>query len=201
VSEPTPEIVHDFFAFMAAKYGARIVDKGSAFEMKLAATVLRQMGVLDADGFLDKFATTIGHRVYLPFTPGEAQAGWSLWSQIMVLTHECQHIVQYDSLGALRFGWQYLGSTAARTRLEAEAYRCQLELHFWRTGRLLSPHDLAGGLRNYAVTDADVQVAETFLGLSAESVKRGAVINPTSRAAIDWLSVNAPELRSGIGWA
>jgi len=196
MSEPTPEIVRDFYAYMTAKYRAQLVDKRLAFEANLAAKVLRQMGIVDADAFLDHFATTIGHRIYMPFTPGEPTAGWSLWSQLMVLAHECQHIVQYDSLGPLRFGWQYLGSTAGRTRLEAEAYRCQLELHFWRTGKLLSAHELAASLRSYAVTEADVRVAETFLAMSAESVKRGAIINPTSRAAIDWLNAHAPELRT-----
>jgi hypothetical protein len=197
VSEPTPERVREYFAYMIEKFGARVVDKRSAVEMQLAARVLRLLGILDADAFLHHFATTIGRRIYLPFDPGTPTDGWSLWGQIMVLAHECQHVAQYDALGPLRFTWQYLGSTAGRTKLEAEAYRCQLELQHWRTGQIPSPHDLAASLRSYAVTDADVRVAETMLAMSAESVKAGAVINPTSRVAIDWLTLNAPELRAG----
>jgi hypothetical protein len=194
--EPTPETVRAFFAHMTAKYDARLVDKRSAVEMQLAAGVLRQMGIVDANAFLHRYATTIGRRIYLPFEPGSPRDGWKLWSQITVLTHECQHIVQYDRLGPLRYTWQYLGSTAGRTQLEAEASRCQLELHFWRTGQLLSARSLAASLRSYAVTEADLRVAETILALSGESVRRGAVINATSRAAIDWLNAYAPELRA-----
>jgi hypothetical protein len=155
----------------------------------VAARVLRLMGVVDTDAFLHHFATTIGRRIYLPFDRGTPADGWSLWGQIMVLAHECQHVAQYDALGPLRFTWQYLGSTAGRTKLEAEAYRCQLELQHWRTGQIPSPHDLAASLRSYAVTDPDVKVAETMLAMSAESVKAGglgiASVHGGFRSAVD----------------
>ena len=196
MSDLTPELVRAYWAAMTARFGASVIDKSSATEMQIVATVLGQLGILDRDAFLEHFTTTIGHRIYTSFDVGTPTPTWSLWGQIMVCAHECQHIVQYDQLGALRFGWQYVTSTAARARLEAEAYRCQLELEHWRTGRILSPHQLASSLKNYAVTDADIKVAEVALAMSAESVRRGAVINPTSRFAIDWLSAHAPQIRT-----
>lgn len=191
----TPELVATFWQYMTHHYGASVIDKRNAADMQVVSALLGKLGIVDRQAFLQHFATTIGHRIYIPFQVGIANADWSLWGQIMVCTHECQHIVQYDDLGPIKFAWQYIAKTAGRARLEAEAYRCQLELHFWRTGQLLSAHELASSLKSYAVTDADIQVAETILRMSAESIRRGAVINPASRVALDWLNVHAPELR------
>lgn len=194
----TAALVCEFWQYMMHRYNASVIDKRSASEMQAVSLLLGKLGIVDGESFLRHFATTIGHRIYIPFEIGLATADWSLWGQLIVCAHECQHIVQYDELGPIKFAWQYVAKTAGRARLEAEAYRCQLELHFWRTGQLLSAHELASSLKSYGVTDADVQVAETILRMSGESVRRGAVINPTSRAAIDWLNVHAPELRTRL---
>lgn len=199
MTQLTPSLVSEFWQYMTSRYGASVVDKRNAAEMQVVSSLLGALGIVDRNSFLRHFATTIGHRIYVPFDIGIATADWSLWGQIMVCAHECQHIVQYDQLGPLKFAWQYVAKTAGRARLEAEAYRCQLELHFWRTGQVLSARDLAASLKSYGVTQADIQVAETILRMSGESVRRGAVINPTSRAAIDWLSARAPELRASTG--
>jgi len=191
----TPTQVATFWQYMTHRFDASIIDKRNAVEMQLVSRLLDSIGIVDKDAFLQHFATTIGRRIYVPFEIGIPTVNWSLWGQIMVCTHECQHIVQYDQLGPIKFAWKYTTNSAGRTRLEAEAYRCQLELNFWRTGQLLSADDLASSLKSYGVTDTDLEVAETFLRISGESVCRGAVINPTSRVAIDWLNVNAPEIR------
>ncbi len=186
-----------FWQYMTKRFGASVIDKRNSFEMQLVSKLLHAIGILDEQAFLKHFTTTIGRRIYIPFEIGIPTADWSLWGQIMVCAHECQHIAQYNELGPLKFAWQYIGKTAGRTRLEAEAYRCQLELHCWRTGQLLSARELAKTLKSYGVTEADIQVAETILKMSGESVSRGAVINPASRVAIDWLNANVPELRGG----
>jgi len=196
VSQPTPEQVRAFYAHMLDRFGASVVNKQSAVEMQGVALLLAQLGILNQDAFLDRFATTVGRRIYVPFDVGEARDGWSLWSQIAVCAHECQHVVQYDRLRPLGFAWQYVATTAGRARLEAEAYRCQLELHFWRTGQILPAHELAASLQNYNVSDADVKTAETMLRVSGESVRRGAIVNRASAVAIAWLNQHAPELRS-----
>ena len=61
---------------------------------------------------------------------------------------------------------------------------------------------LRGGGGNLGIVTnekADVQVAQKSLELSAETVKRGGVINRASKVAIAWLDANAPELRAGRG--
>lgn len=199
MSQPTPAQVRAFYAHMLNRFGASVINKQSAVEMRGVALLLSQLGILDQDAFLKRFATTVGHRIYVPFQVGEPQDGWSLWSQIAVCAHECQHIVQYDRYRPLGFAWQYVATTAGRARLEAEAYRCQLELHFWRTGEILPAHEVAASLQHYGVSDADVKTAETMLRVSGESVRRGAIVNRASAVAIDWLNQHAPELRTAGG--
>lgn len=199
MSQPTPEQVRAFYAHMLDHFGASVVNKQNAVEMQGVALLLSQLGILDHSAFLKRFATTLGRRIYVPFEVGEPQEGWSLWSQITVCAHECQHVVQYDRYRPLGFAWQYVATKAGRARLEAEAYRCQLELHFWRTGEILPAHELAASLQHYGVSDTDVKTAETMLRVSGESVRRGAIVNRASAVAIDWLTRHAPELRTAGG--
>src|SRR5262249_28101861 len=126
----TPELVRAFYKHMTGTFGASVIDKRSATEMQVVAGVLGALGIVNREEFLRRFATTIGKRIYLPFDVGDAAQGWSLWSQVAVLTHECQYIVQYNANGPLGFSWRYLTNTAARAAFEAEAYRCQLELQW-----------------------------------------------------------------------
>lgn len=194
MSEPTPEVARAFVAHMAQTFSAVISPKKNAIEMLAVASALSRMGVLDRQDFLANYATTLGRRVYLPFTPGEASGVWNLWAQMVTFTHECQHVVQYDRLGALRFGRDYLASSSGRAKLEAEAYRTNLELHHWRFGVVSDAHLLASGLRSYGCNDADIAFADQYLRLSGASVAAGAVINRSTRTALEWLEANAPEL-------
>jgi hypothetical protein len=196
MSEPRPETVQQFWQYMTQHYGASVIDKRNAVEMRVAGEALSRLGIVNRKDFLEHFTTTLGHRIYVPFTPGVESEIWSLWEQIKVCVHECTHVEQYDRLGALSFSWKYLRS-AGRTQLEAEAYRSTMEMEYWRSGRIIPPATLSESLRNYGVTADDVKVFERMLEMTAESIKRGAIINPATRKAIDWLRVHAPELREG----
>jgi hypothetical protein len=172
---------------MLRRFRATRISKSSAFEMQLVASFLSAAGITDRNEFLKHYATTIGRRIYLPFAPGLEQDGWTLWAQVIVCAHECQHVVQLDRVGTLPFYFQYVTSTAKRTMFEAEAYRSALELSWWRSKTMPSPKDLAASLRGYGVTKDDLLVAEKALAMSAEAVRRGAVMNVASRAVIEWL--------------
>lgn len=195
MSDPTPEHVRAFADHMAHRFRASIVDKRSAGAMVVVAAFVDRMGVVDQARFQERFATTVGRTIFLPFEPGVPTPAWPLWTQMVVLTHECQHIVQYDRLGPWTFGLRYLTQSGQRAVLEAEAYRCQLELYHWKTGGILAAKLLAASLKSYAVTDADLRVAEAMLASSAISVKRGATLTEAGRVALDWLDAFAPELR------
>jgi hypothetical protein len=186
-----PATVRAFWAFMTDRYRTTVKAKADAVEMVALAQVLQQMGIVSADGFLRQYATTLGRRIYLPFVPGE---GADLWSQIVVGVHEHQHVEQLDR-ESVAFLWNYATRPAKRTLYEAEAYRSNMELSFWRTGQVPSPAALAATLRAYGVSETDVKVAEKALAISAVAVRAGGVANGASKVAIEWLNANAPELR------
>ena len=193
-AQPTPVHVTALWDALRERYGTRIIDKSSATETKLVGWFLERIGVLDAKSFLERFTTTIGRRIYVPFTLGTPTPRHSLWSQMVVCVHEHQHVEQQNRDGQLSFTLRYLASQAARAAYEADAYRCNLELYYWHTGQLPSPRELAERLRSYGVRDADIDVAETTLIAAARTVKAGGLITPAAKFAIAWLRQHAPEL-------
>lgn len=196
MNEPTPELVRSFWTYMTSHFASVAVQKDSSTEMRVLSTALSALGILDAKTFLTKYATTLGHRIYLPFEPGVANSAWSPWAQMAVCVHEIQHVVQFDLLGPVAYGVRYLTSTSQRARLEADAYRSTLEMYWWHAGTLLDPSALANLLRAYGASDTDVAMARMILEASGESVKQGAVINPSTVAALAWLNQHAPSLRA-----
>ena len=90
---------------------------------------------------------------------------------------------------------RYLGSRAARAAYEAEAYTCNMELHFWHTGKIRNPASLANKLVHYGCRDEDVEAARQTLLAAGRAIRAGAVFSPSSRLAIQWLEEHAPELK------
>jgi len=202
MTEPTAETVRAFYAHMSSRFGATVVPKASSSLMSAAGWglgALRSLGasVPDAAAFASRYVTTIGSTVYVPYEPGDESTGWSRWDQIGVIVHECEHVAQRGRMG-LAYERDWLTSTAARARLEAEAYRVQLELEHWHRGYVPAdmPGRLARMLRDYGCSDADVAVTERVLRSSAVSVRQGAVISEAAHVAILWLDEHAPELRA-----
>ena len=97
---------------------------------------LSRINVLDKDEFLRRYTTTIGKRIYTPFDVGVPDERYDLWRQISVCVHEHQHVEQLLRDGWLKFAGRYLVSSAARAAYEAEAFRCNMELHYWRYGEI-----------------------------------------------------------------
>lgn len=191
-----PEEVWAFWQFMRERFRTTVVNKRDAVEMQVVAQVLDALGVQQSSRFLKSYTTTLGRRIYTPFEIGVPRGGWDLWSQVVVCVHEHQHVVQHDREG-LSFEVSYLADRAARARWEAEAYRSNLELHFWRYGTTPSARALAGLLTEYGCRPADVEVAAQSLALSAAAVRRGAVINEATHVALGWLNEHVPHLRAG----
>jgi hypothetical protein len=196
-TELAPADVRALWRHMAECYDTRVIHKRDAAEMKVVARVLDALGILDRDRFLATFATTIGRRIYLPFEIGEGDAA-ALWQQVVLCAHEHEHVVQHDRHG-LRYEWSYLTSRAARTRFEAEGYRCHLELDFWRWGTMPSPESLAGKLAAYGCTADDIAVATKMLSIWAVPIRHGAVLGAASRTVIDWLAERVPYIRDVRG--
>lgn len=132
-----------------------------------------------------------GHCLHLPFEVGVPRAGWDLWRQVVACTHAVQHALQFeeDGLEVSR------ASSAARARSEAEALRCDLELHFWRHGTTPPLGSLAWRLRAQGCHAEDIAGAGHVLALSAASIRQGAVENEASHVALQWLEAHVPHLR------
>ncbi len=190
-----PEEVWAFWRFMQDHYRTTVVNKRDALEMQLVAQALDALGIQSRDRFLRNFTTTLGRRIYTPFEVGSPRGGWDLWSQVVICVHEHQHVVQHDREG-LSFEVSYLADRAARARWEAEAYRSNLELHFWRYGTTPSARRIAGVLGDYGCRPEDVDVAAKSLALSAVSIRKGAVINEATHVALGWLDEHVPRLRA-----
>ncbi len=192
-----PEEVWAFWRFMQDHFRTTALNKRDALEMQLVAQALDALGIQSRYRFLRNFTTTIGRRIYTPFEVGVPRGGWDLWSQIVVCVHEHQHIVQHDREG-LSFEVSYLADRAARGRWETEAYRSNLELHFWRYGTTPSALRLAEVLSDYGCRPEDVEVAAKSLALSAVSVRKGAVLNEATHVALRWLDEHLPRLRTRV---
>lgn len=194
--EIRPDAVVAFWQHMRERFGTTTVSKTDAVEMQIVAGVLDALGILDKDRFLESFTTTLGRKIYTPFQVGSANEVWDLWDQVVVCVHEHQHVVQHDREG-LSFEVSYVADRAARARFEAEAYRSNLEMHFWRFGSPMRSRPLAELLHDYGCRPEDVEVAAHSLALANVSVRRGAVLNEATRAALDWLEARVPNLRAG----
>lgn len=197
--DPTPEEVRGLWGHMTERFDSSVIDKRSAVEMRLVGRLLGQLRILDPQDFLARYATTFGDRIYLPFTPGVAEGGWDLFGQIVVCAHEHQHVHQARTLGMAKFAASYLLSASARADFEAEAYRASLELGWWHARRMPDPDVIAHRLAGYAVGPRDIAVAAVMLRESAESIRRGAVLNQATVIALAWLDEHAPEVRAAPG--
>lgn len=196
MTEPTPATVRAFVEHMLAEYGGKLTPKADAWEMRAAGSLLGALGILTAKSFADDYTTTIGSTVYAPFHPGDEGTGWTRWSQIEVIAHECQHLHQKRERG-LRHEADYLTSSARRAHIEAEAYAVNAALHHWHHGVIESwwPGWRAESLRSYGCSAQDVEVATAHLRMIAGSVRRGVVVSHAARTAIMWLDEHAPYLR------
>ncbi|RJS14140.1 hypothetical protein DRW03_35450 [Corallococcus sp. H22C18031201] len=193
-----PSAVWAFWQHMQARFRTKVASKSDSLEMQLAAEALQRMGILDKQRFLANFTTTVGRTIYTPFEPGVPQGGWDLWAQVVVCVHEHQHVVQHDEEGP-SYELNYLTSPASRAQYEAEAYTCNLELHYWRYGTTPSPRALAEKLRGYGCRPEDIEVAAHTLALTSASVRRGAVLREATHVALEWLNSHVPHLRAKPG--
>jgi hypothetical protein len=185
--DPKPEDVVEFWKVMTEHFATKVVNKADSAEMKFVADALGLMKILDKDAFLKRYTTTIGDKIYIPFTIGEPHESWSLWSQITVCVHEHQHVFQDRAAGGLSFEWNYLTSSAKRAHYEAEAYRTNMVLEWRYQGRMLNPAHLAGLLKNYGCSDVDIAVVEKMLALSIKPIKAGAITSDVCRWGTIWL--------------
>lgn len=186
----TPELVKKFHIHMCNKYDMKIMDKEDAWEMQLVGKALDMMKIQDKDDFLNRYATTIGNRIYLPYEVGSYDI--SLDNQIGTLCHELHHKRQADRDSF--FEIKYLLDKDYRAHKEARALTVNLEMHWWYCGKLYNTDMLAESLRSYALEDRHIRVVKKHLKIHAAIVKQGGVENTISKQSIRWLNRRAPNV-------
>jgi len=199
--EPNGEQVKAVWAALQAEYGSKVVPKASAGEMQAAAWFLDKLQIMDHETFMQRFTTTINDTVYVPFEIGVARPGKpnDLWNQIELGGHEHQHVFQAKRDGVPVFYAEYLGVPQSRAQYEAEAYRVDVELHWWRYKQMPNLRVVAEKIRAYNCGTAEVDFIHEYLKMSADAIREGAVISEASQFLVAWLDQNAQELRVDNG--
>jgi len=186
-----------FWKDMLHHFNANLVQKENSEAMKAISHVLDTIGVLDGDAFLTRFSTTLGSEIYTPFIPGEGSE-LDCWQQIGTCAHECLHVVQARRDGLAVFSGKYLFDKTARATYEAEAYRVNMHLAFWRFGEIrrhYSPEYLSSLLKSYALEQSHIDYAKSYLEMSRRAIEQGAILDDVSQYAIDWLNTHASHIK------
>jgi len=183
---PTPHKTIVFWKHMCSHYGTRVISKEEAVEMRLAGRGLEWLQIMSHERFMNRYTTVWGTRIYPWFTVGRGDTE-ALWKQIVVCTHEHQHVVQFRREGLPRYAARYGLSRRERARLEAEAYCCNFELNWWRNGKLLDPESTAEILYDYGCREPDVELARREFEACRERLERGEIRNEATRVALSFL--------------
>ncbi len=185
----TSELVKKFWKDALEEFGAKSVDKNDSGFMKAVGSFLDVIGILDKDEFLNHFTTTIFTTIYRPFDIGDGDDGWDLWHQITICVHELVHVLQYkdDPIG---FTFSYVGSKNSRSEYEAKAYAADMEMHYWRYGKLYNIEHRMQSLKSYGVDQEHIDFAVSVMESIGETVLAGATVNDVAAWAMDWLEAN-----------
>lgn len=191
----TGDHVRAFSRHMSDLHKTTIVDKKNAIEMQAIAQFVGLLGIggQTAEEWMRRWSITIGSRIYYAFTPGEADGENELWNQVLIITHEHQHVVQHRRYG-IDYYWSYLDKDR-RVLWETEAFATASALWHWRKGWVLEPADILQSLPAYGMNDAQVANAHRALDLVLLSIKQGVVPYRAARDAIAWLEANVPDLK------
>jgi len=192
------KIAEAFGAYMTERFDCEVIHKENAPEMDAIALgfdlarFFGATGVAKGDAFKSHFTTTVGSRIYMPKSHRDNSLLF-----LEVLTHECQHVLQFRESG-LKFAWLYLAEAEARVKYEADAYAAGLAIEQWLTGRI---NEVSLGwiveslVSSYHLRAADADLAAKMLKSHYVSIKNGVVMSQSAREAISWLDANYPDLK------
>jgi hypothetical protein len=192
------KVAEAFGAYMTDRFDCDFLPKESAPEMDLIATgfdlarFFGATGIAKGDDFKSRFTTTVGSRIYMPKSHREDPLLF-----IEILTHECQHVLQFQESG-LKFAWLYLAEPEARVKYEADAYAAGLAVERWLTGHTDDAKldwVVDSLVSSYHLRAEDADLAAKMLKSHYVSIKNGIVMSKAGREAISWLDANHPELK------
>lgn len=209
---------------MCAAFGASVVDKRTAIEHHGIAWVLQARGILDADTYLDHYATTLGTIIAWP----KGNIGLSL------LAHEIRHVQWYtrtgltpfemaidsarvwllkqkfaallarvptlqstiDLDGIAEFAWPYATEGLERGLFEIDAYMVQAEVEYAISGRVWKLDEMMAHLAHGYGLDAQALADARLVAESRLSELNATRLLRTSTAqkAVEILKGISPEL-------
>lgn len=172
MSTLTPEITAEFWERMCRHYGTRVIAKDRAPEMHFAGHALSLLGIMSHTTFMERYTTVWGRRIYPCFAVGDGDED-ALWGQVVICTHEHQHVEQYRRDGFLRYTGTYLLDSRARALYEAEAYGCNLELAWLKHRSMPTPDVMARKLIAYGCDEGDVAAARDHFASLVFRIKSG----------------------------
>lgn len=196
------KIVAQLFSIhMCGTFGARVINKETSIEMRGVAMgmdlgkLFGATGLASGGDFMEHFTTTLGANIYMP-----AQTRANPLTFIETLTHECQHVIQFNESN-IAFAWLYLKEPEARVKYEADAYAAGLAITEWLTGDL--PTDaveivVAKLVAGYSLRAEDSALAADILKSHMASLKNGVVMSAAARVAIAYFESSEPSLHHTV---
>jgi len=214
----TSTLAADFWEYMTQMYGAKVLPKDDDLikiiralkrkdlagiargladlnegdEIGLIALFLSKLGHMDVADFMEGYSTTLGDRIYVPFTPGEEEPGQSLLRQVTTCVHELVHVRQFRraEVYGLSFAVRYLVDPAQRALYEAEALRAGGEVLYFLSERELTKEQFVGRAEHldaYGCSKKDIDVAKNYLAMSFKTIEAGGRIDTVAKRGVDWL--------------
>ena len=187
----TSQLVKDFYTAALPKFKAQTVDKSDSDFMRLIASFLDSIGVMDKDVFLHQYTTTIGAKIYTPYEIGVdgGAGGYGLWNQIKVLVHELVHVVQYHDAPA-EFMLKYLLHRSDRASYEAAAYAADLEMAWWKDGKGYDVKQRAQQLLSYGLKQEHCDYVANYLMIHDDVFRQGGSTSEIAAWAKEWLTAH-----------
>ena len=167
--------------------------KAVAFGMDIGSKFTS--GIPTGSSFMTNYATTLGPVVFLPQSIRDNPL-----SLCEVITHEAQHVLQFQSTG-LEFAWFYLTDSAARAQFEADAYASGIAVRCWLTGvvpQTLVASVVASLVLGYHLRPEDTTYAEAAIKSHMASLASGLVMTKSARIALAYLNHTYPELKGSV---
>lgn len=181
----TPEQTKEFHRAACERWHAHIADKNDSSVISAVASLLDTMKILDKEEFMENYTITLLDTIYPPYDVGVPD-NYSLWDQVETLVHELVHVQQYrdDKLG---FPFRYVADKSARAEYEAKAYAADMEMFYWRTGKLYDIRARAQVLENYALEQEHINFAASLMESIGATIEAGAAVNDIAAWSMDWL--------------
>jgi len=182
----TKKILQDYADYMFGIFRLTPRYRPKSIEMVILNMFLSRLGVTEKNEWLERYATIVGHNVYLPFEIGIPNELWDLSEQIECIAHECQHAHQQSQDGINTWHWRYFTSTAKRANYEADAYSTSLELITY-LGYSWNIKHVAESLENYGCNSHDIENVKIRLHVYKKLVDKGAYATYAGIRAIQYL--------------